>query len=274
MANTYIPGTDDGYGDQPYWLTSTAMARDVSHGSEHSNYSATSNVQYDFAVSAGSENMGSYDFYNVADAGSYATSGQAYDVNNQAEEQEFQYQFYDFIANDNSGQGPYWRLKSGFTSSAEYPEILPIPATNASPPTNNTSTVGDAAGRHVCLEPFCNASPFKRKADLLRHYLHRHRDANQKTPFHCDWKRCQRSKEPFYRLDHCREHYRDYHQEDLSRRGPNKENSEWWKSRKVDITWWRCPKCLSRIAIDSKGFQCGKCKTTCEPERRKLRGYE
>ncbi|OTB16697.1 hypothetical protein K445DRAFT_10982 [Daldinia sp. EC12] len=131
MANTYIPGTDDGYGDQPYWLTSTAMARDVSHGSEHSNYSATSNVQYDFAVSAGSENMGSYDFYNVADAGSYATSGQAYDVNNQAEEQEFQYQFYDFIANDNSGQGPYWRLKSGFTSSAEYPEILPIPATNA-----------------------------------------------------------------------------------------------------------------------------------------------
>lgn len=132
----------------------------------------------------------------------------------------------------------------------------------------------DHSGKHVCLEPYCNASPFKRKADLQRHYLHKHRDANQKKPFPCDWKKCQRSKEPFYRLDHCREHYRDYHMEDLLRRGSNKETPEWWDSRNVNPEWWRCAKCLSRIPIDGKRFECSKCKTTCEPERRKLRGYK
>lgn len=134
-------------------------------------------------------------------------------------------------------------------------------------------SANDASGRHVCLEPLCNASPFRRKADLQRHYLHRHRDVTQKKPFPCDWKKCQRSKEPFYRLDHCREHYRDYHNEDILRRGSHKETKEWWKNRNVDSKWWRCAKCLSRISIDSNGFECAKCKTACEPERQRLRGY-
>ncbi|KAI2776568.1 hypothetical protein F4815DRAFT_336533 [Daldinia loculata] len=274
MDNTYISGTDYGYGDQSYWPTSAAMARNVSHGSEYSNYSANSNGQYDIAVSPGSENMGSYDFSNVQDGGTYVSDEQGYDANNQVEQQDFQYQFYDFVASDNSGQGPYWKLKPIYTPTEIYPETLPVSGSDVSPPVSGASAAGDVSGRHVCLEPFCNASPFKRKADLQRHYLHRHRDANQKKPFPCDWKKCQRSKEPFYRLDHCREHYRDYHMEDLLRRNSNKENSEWWKSRNFDSKWWRCARCLSRIPIDSKGFECAKCKTTCEPERRKLRGYK
>ncbi|KAI1105104.1 hypothetical protein F4804DRAFT_153195 [Jackrogersella minutella] len=268
MDHSYISGAYSGYGDQTGWPTSAAMARNTSHGSNYSNYSGSSNGQYDVALSPSAEAANNYDFLSVADAGTYITDGQEYDTNNQVEETDFQYQFYDFDTGD-SGQGPHWRLKPEYTPTTHYPAIIPV-----EPSPDVPRSANDASGRHVCLEPKCNASPFKRKADLQRHYLHRHRDASQKKPFPCDWKKCQRAKEPFYRLDHCREHYRDYHLEDMCRRGPNKETNEWWKSRKVDPKWWRCPKCLSRISIDNKGFDCAKCKTTCEPERRKLRGYK
>ncbi|KAI1773523.1 hypothetical protein F4818DRAFT_112348 [Hypoxylon cercidicola] len=271
MAQTYNnSGAGSEYGDQPYWPTSTAMARNTSHESDYSNYSGSSNGQYDVALSPGSEGLGNHNCYSTEDGVAYMEDKQGYNMSNPAGEPAFQYQLYNFIAGD-SGQGPYWQLKPGYHPSAECPAMISAVVPTPEVPraaSDNTS------GRHVCLEPYCNASPFRRKADLQRHYLHRHRDATQKKPYPCDWKKCQRSKEPFYRLDHCREHYRDYHMEDLMRRGPNKENSKkWWKSRNVDDRWWRCAKCLSRILIDSKGFECAKCKIQCEPERQKLRGY-
>ncbi|KAI0881755.1 uncharacterized protein GGS22DRAFT_55924 [Annulohypoxylon maeteangense] len=270
MDNTYFSGPYIDYSDQNYWLTSTAMARDTSHDSSYSTYSESSNGQYDVALSPASEGINNYDLLNVADAGAYiAADTQEYNTNNQVEGSVFEYQFYDFDIGGDSGQGPHWKLKSQYTPSENYPAIIPFDSIPEVPPFAN-----DASGRHVCLEPYCNATPFKRKADLQRHYLHRHRNANQKKPFPCDWKKCQRSKEPFYRLDHCREHYRDFHMEDLIPRGSSKEATEWWNSRNVDPKWWRCAKCLSRIPIDSKRFECANCKTTCEPERRKLRGYK
>ncbi|KAI1372011.1 hypothetical protein F4677DRAFT_277168 [Hypoxylon crocopeplum] len=269
MAQNYMSGADSSYGNQTYWPTSTAMTRNTSHESNYSNYSGSSNGQYDVALSPSSEFMGSFDLTTVPDGGSYIAGGQGYDAGNQAQGTGFQFQYYDFVTAGDSGQGPYWQLKPGYIPSMENPATIPV-----EPSPDVPRSASDSTGRHVCLEPFCSASPFKRKADLQRHYLHRHRDAHQKKAFPCDWKRCGRSKDPFYRLDHCREHYRDYHLEDLKPRGPKKESSEWWNTRKVDSKWFRCTKCLSRIPIDSKGWECAKCKTACEPERRNLRGYK
>ncbi|KAI6092144.1 hypothetical protein F4821DRAFT_158053 [Hypoxylon rubiginosum] len=270
MAQAYNnSGAGSGYGDQPEWPTSTAMARNTSHESDYSNSSEFSNGQYDVALSPSSEGLSNYDFLSTPDGGTYAGDDLSYEMNSPAGESGFQYQFYNFIASGDSGQAPYWQLKPNYTPTTDYPAMIPVEPTPEVPRAAN-----DTSGRHVCLEPFCSASPFRRKADLQRHYLHRHRDATQKKPFPCDWKKCQRSKEPFYRLDHCREHYRDFHMEDLMRRGSNKENTQdWWLNRNVDNKWWRCAKCLSRILIDNKGFECPKCKIQCEPERRKLRGY-
>ncbi|KAI1140584.1 hypothetical protein F5Y05DRAFT_322842 [Hypoxylon sp. FL0543] len=269
MDHTYVSGDYSAFADQTYWPTSTPMARDTSHGSEYSSYSGSSNGQYDVALSPTSEGVNSCDFFAVPGTGTYIADGQGYGTNTQVEESDFPFHYYDFITSVDSGQGPYWKLKPNFTPSTNFPATIAV-----DPAPDVPRSANDSAGRHVCLEPRCNASPFKRKADLQRHYLHKHRDVNQKKPFPCDWKRCQRGKEPFYRLDHCREHYRDYHSEDLFRRGPHKENADWWNSRNVDKRWWRCAKCLSRILIGSEGFKCAKCKTTCEPERRMLRGYE
>ncbi|KAI1088664.1 hypothetical protein F5B19DRAFT_485774 [Rostrohypoxylon terebratum] len=275
MDQAYFSGASGayiGYGDQTYWLTSTAMARNPSHDSDYSNYSESSNGQFDVALSPTSGDINSYDFFDVAGSGSYITKGQGYDASNQTDEAEFQFQLYDFITGE-PGIEPHWRLKPQYTTLGNYPATIPADPLAEAPRSANGATA-NPSGKHVCLQPNCNASPFKRKADLQRHYHHKHRDANQKKPFPCDWKKCQRSKEPFYRLDHCREHYRDFHMEDLLRRGSNKETPEWWNSRNIHHGWYRCVKCLSRIAIDGKHFECNKCKTSCEPERRKIRGYK
>ncbi|KXJ92051.1 hypothetical protein Micbo1qcDRAFT_162143, partial [Microdochium bolleyi] len=85
---------------------------------------------------------------------------------------------------------------------------------------------------------------FKRPADLDRHYKHKH-PTSPVEQFSCDYKRCYRSTEPFTRRDHCRDHYRDYHHEDLSRRGSESIRHE----PNVSQKWWRCVKCLDRVTI-------------------------
>ncbi|KAI0164472.1 hypothetical protein GGR52DRAFT_125098 [Hypoxylon sp. FL1284] len=280
MAEEYNnSGADSGYGDQSNWPASTSMARDTSHGSDYSDYSGSSHGQYNVSLSPAAEDVVKQAFFSTWGGGTYAFNEQAYEAGKSTGEPSFDYQYYNFITNGESSQEPYWQLRPGFTPSTDYPAMVPAEPTPEAPraaaAAAAAAAASDTSGRHVCLVRFCNASPFRRKADLERHYLHKHRDASQKTPFPCDWKRCQRSREPFYRLDHLREHMRDYHNEDLPRRGPNKENnSDWWASRNVDPAWWRCAKCLARIPIDTKGFECAKCKTQCEPERRKLRGFQ
>ncbi|KAI1636982.1 hypothetical protein F4809DRAFT_343519 [Biscogniauxia mediterranea] len=270
MTYTYFSGVSSISTSPPGWAASTPMARGPSHGSESSEYSMysssnsdLSNSQFDMADSPGSE-----DHCSTTNTGNYVMNSESSaDVNQQ---NTLWFQFYDFVISGEVGQGPYWRLKDGYTPSRDYPAII-----KTEQDSNIPRSASESQGLHVCLTPFCTASPFKRKADLERHYRHKHQSVDQKEPFYCDFKRCARSKEPFFRLDHCRDHYRDYHCDDLVRRGAShKEDRDWWQSRRVDARWWRCTKCLARIAIDAQGFECPRCKTTCEAERRKIRGYE
>ncbi|KAK7749181.1 hypothetical protein SLS62_008362 [Diatrype stigma] len=210
-------------------------------------------------------------------------------------------QYYDFIATTiEQGQTPYWQLKAGYTPSKDYPAIMPAEA---------DSTPRSTEILHPCLAPGCDSKPFKRKADLERHYQQVHWDSATKTSYPCDYPRCPRATEYFYRRDHCRDHYREYHKEDLVRRSPGgggggggsssslspcpslssssssrassssssssrkRETAEWWADRNVSKKWWRCAKCLRRVAIQLDGFECRDCKAVCETERRRFRGY-
>ncbi|KAI1841160.1 hypothetical protein JX266_012627 [Neoarthrinium moseri] len=130
------------------------------------------------------------------------------------------------------------------------------------------------SGYHVCLVSGCDTQiMFKRKADLQRHYEHKHKPDNQKDQFFCDYSKCQRSSEAFHRMDHFRDHYRDFHNEDLPRK--NGEKSDWYQNRKgkVSKNWWRCTKCLRRIRIDEHGWDCTSCNSHCDTARRNIRGY-
>jgi hypothetical protein len=90
---------------------------------------------------------------------------------------------------------------------------------------------------------FCEVSGCARKkgfgtnCDLQRHKRSCH---EQSIIFHCDYRRCERSKKPFTRKDHYREHLRDFHQEAL---GKVKQNES---KERVDPTWWRCVICLTK----------------------------
>jgi hypothetical protein len=97
--------------------------------------------------------------------------------------------------------------------------------------------------------------------------------------FLCDYPRCPH-KEAF-RKDHCREHYREYHAEDIIKRGkpqPDKvkhrqkqpETLEQFlapRLRNLDPNWWRCSKCLHRVQLNINSYTCPYCKVACEPER-------
>ncbi|KAH7325795.1 hypothetical protein B0I35DRAFT_474530 [Stachybotrys elegans] len=118
----------------------------------------------------------------------------------------------------------------------------------------------------VCLYPGCNARP-RRRADLDRHYKNVHR-SNSKEVFTCDYGRCPRSNQPFNRRDHFRDHLRDFHKEDIEKRGSNGTGTvSSTSSVTANRNWWRCSKCLHRVQISVDGFSCPDCKAQCEPSR-------
>jgi hypothetical protein len=89
--------------------------------------------------------------------------------------------------------------------------------------------------------------------------------------YKCDYPKCPHD-EPF-RKDHLREHYREYHMEDLVKRGPKQDTAEpedWWKSRNIKFNWWRCCRCLQKTKTGDS-WKCTKCHQKCEPERQVAR---
>ncbi|KAK5628781.1 hypothetical protein RRF57_004496 [Xylaria bambusicola] len=116
------------------------------------------------------------------------------------------------------------------------------------------------------------AKSFRRKADLERHYNQVHISSELKKKFPCDWKKCQRGRDPFHRRDHQRDHYRDYHMEDLMRRGSSsREDQKWWNTRKIIPDWWRCTRCLERVKVEEHGYVCSICRAPCEQDRQFFR---
>ncbi|KOS23239.1 hypothetical protein ESCO_003478 [Escovopsis weberi] len=121
-----------------------------------------------------------------------------------------------------------------------------------------------------CLHPGCDAKPFKRRADLDRHYKHKHAPPSLKDAYHCDYPRCGRRRDPFHRRDHFRDHLRDFHKEDIEKRGVHVKE-DWFEGRNTAQTWWRCTKCLKRVSISRHGFECPTCKTACQARRKEAR---
>ncbi|KAJ8121390.1 hypothetical protein ONZ43_g2142 [Nemania bipapillata] len=172
-----------------------------------------------------------------------------------AGDQDAWWPYYDFIVEYN--RPPYWRLKAGLQPTDQ------LPATRAAEDLSATIPRSQAnEGVFVCLEKDCTRS-FRRKADLERHYSQRHTPADKKAKFPCDWKRCQRSRDAFHRRDHQRDHLREYHHEDLMRRGSSsREDEKWWDSRVIKPDWWRCARCLTRVNVAKHGYTCSECGTS------------
>ncbi|AEO59225.1 hypothetical protein MYCTH_2307326 [Thermothelomyces thermophilus ATCC 42464] len=153
---------------------------------------------------------------------------------------------------DNNGANPGWPDSHGSPSA--------------------TARASPEKERFKCHYPGCNNGA-SRQADLERHYKIMHLADDEKVRYFCDYKKCPRHKAPFFRQDHFRDHLREYHKEDLLRRG-NKGDDEWWSSRSPHALyngWWRCSRCLIRVRLDKDGFTCPDCSGSCEKERQQHR---
>ena len=105
-----------------------------------------------------------------------------------------------------------------------------------------------------------------------RHYKQRHNTEEQKKRFayYCDYRKCSRKEDPFYRRDHYRDHLREYHKEDIEKRGVIIDE-HWLEGRNVNVSWWRCPKCLIKVYVDPSGYDCPDCKVSCQSKRKDAR---
>lgn len=144
----------------------------------------------------------------------------------------------------------YFTLQPGYLVTENYPAHIP-----------RNSVKG--CREHDCEVIGCKATPFTRHYDLERHFKSRH---SAKGFVNCDYTKCPHK--AALRKDHCREHYREYHNEDLIKRGDsNAQGFLFNKSDYMQPNWWRCSRCLHRVSIKKYAFKCGKCKTDCERER-------
>ncbi|CAK7211266.1 hypothetical protein SCUCBS95973_001054 [Sporothrix curviconia] len=157
-----------------------------------------------------------------------------------------------------------------------------------------SGSMAGAKKEFVCKDPLCRSPAFTRMADLERHIRHIHTDADKKEQFLCDYAECSRSSTPFHRKDHYREHLREYHFEDLLKRGSNAHRStspnmasasaaqdykkdkkqkqeEQLQNCKTDASWWRCARCLKRVSIAERGWTCPSCKGSIEEPRKAIR---
>ncbi|KAM7198612.1 hypothetical protein V8F33_004879 [Rhypophila sp. PSN 637] len=151
-------------------------------------------------------------------------------------------------------------------------ENLRAQATADSSSTMVQTTTGSQ--RFVCRVRDCTQGAFGRAADLERHHKMVHLPDDEKKKFFCDYRRCSRHDSPFYRQDHFRDHLRDFHKEDLLRRG-NRADEKWWTSRSsnaINNGWWRCNRCLvTRVDIQRDGWVCPHCAMHCETDRQRVR---
>lgn len=92
----------------------------------------------------------------------------------------------------------------------------------------------------------------------------------EQTTFNCDYQACRVPRQKlFSRLDHYRDHLRDFHKEDLmsNRRLSASDETIWFATRDIFWDWWRCRSCLSRVVVLSSKYTCSNCGEACEAER-------
>ncbi|TLS28153.1 hypothetical protein PpBr36_01910 [Pyricularia pennisetigena] len=168
-------------------------------------------------------------------------------------------------------------------STSTMDELWPSEAANEPPvqtvqPTTPEEGPSSPKRLYRCPYEGCD-SVFDRSANLTRHVLkskkHVIADDSSDKPeiFHCGFRICQRAgRDAIPRKDHCREHLRNFHKQDLYKRGENLK-ADWLEECLIDKTYWYCNKCLTRNStVDvSSPWRCSRCGTKCEPERVAIR---
>ncbi|KAL0777925.1 hypothetical protein CaCOL14_005578 [Colletotrichum acutatum] len=272
-VNATSPVSAGDYLDSPTFLEAPELARQPSDISSRgpltpSSYGSSPGMSYSYTHNMSHSPAGDYgDSYDDSYGGYYADeyASAASSSAQQASEPYYgnvDWSQYDYVPTEDGG---YWQMKPRYVPAGQYPTVIPHQGGQ------EQQEVVDY--KFPCLEAGCTANPFKRKADLERHYRQVHQDPSKKEAHKCDYPKCSRRSEPFGRRDHFRDHLRDYHNEDIFKRGTHVDDS-WLQGRNLSSRWWRCSKCLIRVDVNSyPDHVCPKCKNPCEDKRKRARGW-
>lgn len=266
----------DWYISSPVLSEPTHLSRQLSNASSYSPLtpgSEASVASYAFSPTTAEDfEYGSY-AGGAAEGLASSTTSSGYDET----EGQVDWTRYDYIPDDESG---FWRLQPQYMPGVGVPEYIRHSNDSGSGRQGGSSSssggqrwsqdMSSETRRWVCLTADCNAGAFKRLADLQRHYAQVHSASTAKETYVCDYSKCARRHEPFGRRDHFRDHLRDFHSEDICKRGSPIDES-WLENRRMADGWWRCSKCLVRVRIDECDFTCPQCKSPCEESRQKAR---
>ncbi|KAK4142051.1 uncharacterized protein C8A04DRAFT_30307 [Dichotomopilus funicola] len=135
-------------------------------------------------------------------------------------------------------------------------------ATQAQP---SLSSSPNEKEKFPCPIPGC-LKVASRLADVDRHVRMTHVAEAERKKYFCDYKRCARHTDPFFRPDHFRDHLRGFHMEDLLKRSVRVDR-RWWATRAMMEWWWRCNRCFMRVVSEESGYVCSGCGNACEKER-------
>ncbi|EHK98473.1 hypothetical protein M7I_5718 [Glarea lozoyensis 74030] len=173
-------------------------------------------------------------------------------------------EFYDLVL-EKSPKAHYLVLKT-HSGDPPKPDIFYMPHIVY---LENDGQVLSDKKHHPCLYPGrgCwkdhNRRSFARAADLERHYNVVHHASVEEIK--CDYPRCARHTDAFTRKDHCRDHYKEFHKEDIGSYKGAKNNidkaqwqakqQQWADERQIKPEWWRCPRCLDRIYVATEDMK-------------------
>lgn len=96
-----------------------------------------------------------------------------------------------------------------------------------------------------------------------------HEESDAPENYSCDYN-CPKQGQAFNRIEHLRDHVRDFHLEDIPRNrkiGKESKRIQWYNTRVVDKDWWRCKACMRRVQNSMRGWQCPNCRQPCEQDR-------
>ncbi|TEA14905.1 hypothetical protein C8034_v002853 [Colletotrichum sidae] len=272
-VNAASPVSARDFFESPTFLEAPALVRQLSDASSRepltpSSYGSPASPGMSYAYHTMShspaDNYAAYygeeatyyaeDYTNAASSSTQQSSEPYYD--------DVDWSKFDYVPTEDGG---YWQMKPRFVPAGQYPTVIPH--------SGGQEQQESVDYKFPCLEAGCTANPFKRKADLERHYRQVHQDPSKKEAHKCDYPKCSRRNEPFGRRDHFRDHLRDYHNEDIFKRGSHVDDS-WLQGRNLSSRWWRCSKCLIRVDVNSyPDHVCPKCKNPCEDKRKAARAW-
>jgi len=163
---------------------------------------------------------------------------------------------------------------SSLQSSIATTKNAAIWPTPESKPTTQLEDFAESSSSQSRRDTTATQQPMPTSRSLSSHeevskQVEAYKDTGVPEGYYCDYN-CPKQGQPFKRVEHLRDHYRDFHLEDIPRNrkfGNESKRIDWYNTRLINVDWWRCKPCMEKAYNSSYGWKCPSCGNHCEHDR-------